>query len=65
MAVIRVTATIDTDTLPEEFLDASDPTGLSELGFNALMGGEPVPGFESASDLLLSDLGDIEFKLTR
>jgi len=62
MARIKITGYIETDNLPDEFLDSSDDTGLSNAGYEAFMGIAQVAGLEHEGNLKVRDLDDIEFE---
>lgn len=63
MARIKVTGYLDTDNLPDEFLDSSSPDGLSLEGYEAIVGINPIEGLENEGNHTLGDLEDIDMTL--
>jgi len=61
MARIKVTGYIETDNMPDEFLDSADESGLSSAGYDALLGIQQVDGLEHEGNLSVGDLDDVEF----
>lgn len=59
---IKVTGYLNVEDLPVEFIDINSSTGLSEDGYQAILGVSQIQGLEHEGNLRIGDLDDVNFE---